>query len=56
MSWGERSCKNFGKCDKNPTMLDCNVNCTGYEWDGQTKPDSKPARVDYMKVTYRRKK
>jgi hypothetical protein len=43
MSWGEKSCKNKpcpipDKCN----MLTCNVDCEKYEWDGKTKPDSRP--------------
>lgn len=42
MSWGERSCKNYGKpCPYNPTMDICNVSCEHYEWDLITEPDSK---------------
>ena len=48
MSWGERSCKHLYEKDpmKNPchpTMEACNVNCSRYEWDGKTKPDSTKA-------------
>ena len=59
MSFGERSCTAFGNCVFKPTTLNCNVNCPGYKWDNITKPDSEPARVDYMnymKVTYKTKK
>ncbi len=42
MSWGERSCKLFGRCTRNPEMWECNVDCEEYEWDGKTNPDSTP--------------
>ncbi len=46
MSWGERSCKHLYEKDpmKNPchpTMEACNVDCSQYEWDKKTEPDSK---------------
>ena len=40
MSWGERSCTQFGSCKHGPTMSSCNVNCQFYVWNGKTKPDS----------------
>lgn len=40
MSWGERSCINFGNCDLNPTILDCNVDCDKYKHDEITDKDS----------------
>lgn len=52
MSWGERSCKtspcpmtNFDGIQFNVgAWTKCNVDCPHYQWDGHTKPDSKPAR------------
>jgi len=44
MSWGERSCKFYGQCPcpDQCTMSTCNVDCTEYDWDKKTAPDSKP--------------
>jgi len=42
MSWGERSCKKPCRATENCTMNRCNVDCSGYLWDGETDPDSKP--------------
>lgn len=40
MSWGERSCTQFGSCKHKPTMSSCNVDCQFYVWDEKTTPDS----------------
>ena len=42
MSWGERSCKHFGKCPipDRCKMSTCNVDCPRYVWDEKTKQDS----------------
>ena len=53
MSWGERSCKDFGMCVRK--VKKCNVDCVDYEWDGVNNPDSRPARVDSVIVTVKRK-
>lgn len=42
MSWGERSCENYGHCTF-AEMHTCNVECNQYRFDGITKPDSYPA-------------
>jgi len=43
MSWGERSCKNSGKCKRLDVSFEtCNVDCPDYVWDEVTKPDSEP--------------
>ena len=40
MSWGERSCKtDTTMCS--PTQDKCNADCPMYQWDGETKPDSR---------------
>ena len=31
MSWGERSCVNFGRCNRQATIRTCNTWCLGYE-------------------------
>lgn len=40
MSWGERSCKRPCRSERHCNPHDCNVDCPGYKWDGETKPDS----------------
>lgn len=55
MSCGERSCEKFGACSRGD-IFTCNVSCPDYKWDGKNPPDSEPARVDYMKVTYKTQK
>lgn len=49
MSWGERSCKWYFDQQKTckPTMINCNVNCEKYEWDGLTKQDSVKSEIDF---------
>ena len=50
MSWGERSCKTSpcpmtdldGVQHNTYAWSKCNVDCTFYQWDGHTHPDSKP--------------
>jgi hypothetical protein len=44
MSWGERSCENYGTCTRKPTMLNCNVDCRYYHSNGK-EPDSRPQEV-----------
>ena len=41
MSWGERSCKNFGTGCKIATMATCNIDCPSYASNGKD-PDSGP--------------
>jgi hypothetical protein len=40
MSWGERSCTHSAVWEHYCKEEDCNVNCSHYDWDGITKPDS----------------
>lgn len=50
MSWGERSCKKFGTgCNNNPTIITCNVDCSGYSWDFTRGADSKSNRIVFYK-------
>jgi predicted esterase len=49
MSWGERSCENYGNCTRKPTMFDCNVDCEGYRPNGK-EPDSRPREVQGLLV------
>lgn len=42
MSWGERSCKRYGKnggCPYHPTLETCHVMCHHYIWDGHTNSE-----------------
>jgi len=47
MSWGERSCKRPCRCPQKCKMETCNVDCSSYEWDGVTKPDSASKIMKY---------
>ena len=49
MSWGERSCKKFGKDCEIASMNTCNVDCIDYESNGNT-PDSE-SKFKKVKVT-----
>jgi hypothetical protein len=40
MSWGERSCVNFGNCKIDTTIKTCNTDCPQYIWDKETSPDT----------------
>jgi len=40
MSYGERSCINYGKCTLSSCMSKCDVNCVKYASNGK-KPDTK---------------
>lgn len=46
MSWGERSCKLPCRCLHTCFIETCNVDCPSYQWDGSTKPDSKPMKTE----------
>lgn len=41
MSYGERSCLQYGRCDIGAAEQ-CNVDCSKYDNDHVTKPDSTP--------------
>lgn len=49
MSWGERSCLKPCRVPDKCTMANCNVDCVGYIWDGETKPDS-TSKVDLVGI------
>ena len=44
MSWGERSCRNFGNCEHSPTMGSCHTGCEHYKKPVKSK--SKPKRAN----------
>lgn len=51
MSWGERSCMNYGNCEVyDYGVLDCTVDCPGYTWDGETKQDTATRNAIGMSV------
>jgi hypothetical protein len=55
MSWGERSCVKPCRCPDACEMSTCNVDCSGYRWDGVTPPDSKhrpPKQVEERVTSY----
>ena len=39
MSWGERSCIKPCRVPESCTIHTCNTGCSGYRWNGKTKPD-----------------
>lgn len=51
MSWGERSCKNFGNCNI-ATFKTCHNKCNHYEWNGRTQVDNDMTTIDIIKAVH----
>ena len=45
MSWGERSCTHYGRCNYGSTMDSCNVDCPYYDLDPSIENRNIPAGV-----------